>query len=195
MEKIFLIGGMGAGKSTVRKALVDLGVPCIDLDDIGHEVLEWQPVKDDLAAAFGPDVFDAQGNVNRGALAAKAFSSTGQTRKLNRITMPRIEDLMTMRLEEIEQSGAPAVVVEYSVFKNRESSLAVVADTVIAVIAPEEERIARAVASGFDEQDVRKRIAQQITDEERRGAADVVFENTGTPEELYEQVKNWWNGR
>ncbi|MBR2803545.1 MAG: dephospho-CoA kinase, partial [Eggerthellaceae bacterium] len=67
------------------------------------------------------------------------------------------------------------------------------ADIVIAVLAPLEVRIERAVASGFDEADVRRRIAQQITDAERIEQADVVFNNDGTKEELYNKVVNWWN--
>ena len=54
-------------------------------------------------------------------------------------------------------------------------------------------RIQRAVAAGFDEKDVRRRIAQQITDAERIEKADVVFNNDGTQEELYNKVVNWWN--
>ena len=193
MEKIFVIGGMGAGKSTARKALVDQGLEYIDLDSIGHEIHQWQVVKDDLVAAFGDDVLDEEGNVNRKALARKAFVSPAQTRKLNRITMPRIEDAFTTKLDELEAAGCPAVVVEYSVFKSRQMSLAYLADIVIAVLAPLDLRIERAVASGFEEQDVRRRIAQQITDAERIEQADVVFNNDGTKEELYNQVVNWWN--
>lgn len=193
MEKIFIIGGMGAGKSTARKALVDQGLEVIDLDKIGHEIHSWQVVKDDLVAAFGEDVLNEEGAVDRKALAAKAFKSPADTRKLNRITMPRIEDAFTTRLQELEADGCEAVVVEYSVFKSRSMSVADLADVIIAVVAPLEVRIERAVASGFDEKDVRRRIAQQITDAERIERADVVFNNDGTKEELYNQVVNWWN--
>ena len=193
MDKIFVIGGMGAGKSTARKALVDQGLEYIDLDQIGHEIHHWQVVKDDLVATFGEDVIDAEGNVDRKALARKAFVSPAETRKLNRITGPRIEDAFTTKLDELEAAGCPAVVVEYSIFKSRQNSLAYLADVIIAVLAPLEVRIERAVASGFDEKDVRRRIAQQITDAERIEQADVVFNNDGTKEELYNQVVNWWN--
>ena len=193
MEKIFVIGGMGAGKSTARKALVDQGLEYIDLDQIGHEIHHWDVVKEDVAAMFGEDVFDADGEIDRKALARKAFVSPAETRKLNRITQPRIEDAFMTKIDELEAAGCPAVVVEYSVFKSRQMSLAYLADIVIAVLAPLETRIERAVASGFDEADVRRRIAQQITDAERIEQADVVFNNDGTKEELYNQVVNWWN--
>ncbi len=193
MEKIFVIGGMGAGKSTARKALVDQGLEYIDLDLIGHEILHWEIVKEDVSATFGEDVLDPDGEIDRKALARKAFVSPAETRKLNRITQPRIEDAFTTKLDELEAAGCPAVVVEYSVFKSRQMSLAYLADIVIAVLAPLEVRIERAVASGFDEADVRRRIAQQITDAERIEQADVVFNNDGTKEELYNKVVNWWN--
>ena len=188
MEKIFVIGGMGAGKSTARKALVDQGLEYIDLDLIGHEILHWEIVKEDVSATFGEDVLDPDGEINRKALARKAFVSPAETRKLNRITQPRIEDAFTTKLDELEAAGCPAVVV-----KSRQMSLAYLADIVIAVLAPLEVRIERAVASGFDEADVRRRIAQQITDAERIEQADVVFNNDGTKEELYNKVVNWWN--
>lgn len=194
MEKIFVIGGMGAGKTTARQALVDQGVAYIDLDLIGHEIHSWQVVKDELVEAFGEDVLDAEGNVDRKVVAQRAFISPANTRKLNRITMPRIEDAFRMRLDELEAAGTDTVVIEYSVFKSRASSLAYIADIVIAVVAPLDQRIERAVASGFAEDDVRRRIAQQITDAERIEAADVVFDNSGSKEDLYNQVLAWYEG-
>ena len=193
MKKLFVIGGMGAGKSTARKVLVDQGLPYIDLDKVGHDIHKWDTVKEELREAFGPDVFDENGEVNRRALAAKAFLTPADTRKLNRITMPRIEEAFTDQLDELERAGNKAVVVEYSVFRNRQTSLAYNADVVIAVLAPLEQRIERAVASGWEEDDVRRRIAQQITDAERMEAADVVFDNDSTPEALREQVLAWWD--
>ena len=106
--------------------------------------------------------------------------------------MPRIEEAFTDQLDELERQGNKAVVVEYSVFKNRQVSMANGADVVIAVLAPLDDRIARAVASGWDEEDVRRRIARQIGDADRIEQADVVFNNDGTPEQLREHVEQWW---
>ena len=192
MKKLFIIGGMGPGKSTARKVLAEQGVPLIDLDKVGHDVLEWDTVKDDLVEAFGADILGPDGRVVRSKVAAKAFTTPAETRKLNRISMPRIEESFTDQLDELEREGNKAVVVEYSVFKNRQTSMANGADVVIAVLAPLDARIERAVKSGWDEADVRNRIARQISDAERIEQADVVFNNDGTPEQLREKVIAWW---
>ena len=192
MKKLFIIGGMGSGKSMARKVLAEQGVPFIDLDKVGHDVLEWDTVKDDLIEAFGADILGPDGRVVRSKVAAKAFTTPAETRKLNRISMPRIEESFTDQLDELEREGNKAVVVEYSVFKNRQTSMANGADVVIAVLAPLDARIERAVKSGWDETDVRNRIARQISDAERIEQADVVFNNDGTPEQLREKVIAWW---
>lgn len=106
--------------------------------------------------------------------------------------MPRIEEAFTDRLDELERQGNKAVVVEYSVFKNRQVSMANGADVVIAVAGPARRPHRACRCRRLDEQDVRRRIARQISDADRIEQSDVVFNNDGTPEQLREQVEQWW---
>lgn len=184
---------MGAGKSTVRDALVSQGLPFIDLDQVGHDVLKLDVVKEELVEAFGRSILDNSGEIIRQELANKAFLSPADTRKLNRITMPRIEEAFGMLLDSYKVQGVPAVVIEYSVFKDKVSSLAWNADVIIAVVAPIDERIKRAVGAGFQEEDVLRRIAAQITDADRIDAADVVLKNDSSKQDLYNLAVDWWD--
>ena len=193
IHKIFIIGGMGAGKSTATHALNKRGLKTIDLDKLGHEVLHWDTVKEDMVKEFGEDILDENGEIVRHRLAQKCFVTEEATHKLNSISMPRIEQAYMETLEELESKGHKACIVECSVFKSRNGSLAYTADVVVAVIAEMQTRIKRAVASGWQESDVRARIARQITDADRIEAADVVFTNDGTKEELEHQALKWWD--
>lgn len=193
IHKIFIIGGMGAGKSTATHALNTRGLKTIDLDRIGHEVLHWDTVKSDMVAAFGEDILDENGEIVRKTLAKKCFATEDATHKLNSISMPRIEEVYMDALDELEEKGHKACIVECSVFKSRSGSLAYTADVVVAVIAEMQTRIKRAVAAGWSEKDVRARIARQITDADRIEAADVVFTNDGTKEDLARQALAWWD--
>ncbi|WP_165249286.1 dephospho-CoA kinase [Adlercreutzia sp. ZJ141] len=192
MKRIVVVGGMGAGKSTVCAALADAGAQRIDLDELGHEVLEYADVKRELADAFGRSVIDDQGEVDRAVLAAKAFATDEATETLNRITRPRIEAACVSRLRELEAAGCAAAAVEFSAFQSRDDAIARDADVVVAVVAPVQLRVVRAVAHGWGKADVQRRIARQISDEERIAQADVVFDNSGASDDLQRRVRNWW---
>ncbi|QKF07691.1 dephospho-CoA kinase [Berryella wangjianweii] len=193
MRKVLVIGGMGAGKSTVRGVLAQDGVPAVDLDALGHEALELPEVRAALADCFGPEVLDAAGRVSRATLASRAFASSQATGRLQAITWPTIGRLLGARLDAWEAAGHRVVVVEHSALRDRDDPLACDADVIVAVLAPVEQRVARAVAAGWPEREVRRRIAAQIGDEQRACLADVVFNNTGTPAQLAAQVRTWWH--
>lgn len=192
MKQIFIIGGMGSGKSTVRQTLEQLGVPAVDLDILGHKALACDSVKKQLKRTFGSSIFDVNGCVDRAALAAIAFAYSHNTRMLNAICMPQIERLYACHLCELEKQHRSYVAVEYSMFTTRNEPLACKADVLIAVVAPLEARLQRLQQAGWSERDIRARIAQQISDDQRKQQADVVFYNDGTPGKLAEQTVQWW---
>ncbi len=192
MKNILIIGGMGAGKSSATRALASQGLPVIDLDQLGHVVLTWDFVKKELRDAYGAGVFAAEGDVDRAALAAAAFATKEGTETLNRITQPRIDQALHDELARLAAEGHAVAVIESSSFTGQ-APLVALADCILVVTAPEELRVARAVAAGWREADVRARMARQLTDDERLRYATVSFVNDGTPEQLYDQVISWWN--
>ena len=192
MKNILIIGGMGAGKSSVTSALASQGLPVVDLDRLGHVVLTWDFVKKELRDAYGAGVFTAEGEVDRAALAAVAFATKEGTETLNRITQPRIDQALHNELARLAAEGRTAAVIESSSFTGQ-APLVALADYIVVVTAPEELRVARAVAAGWSEADVRARMARQLTDEQRLRFATVSFVNDETPEQLYDQVVSWWN--
>ena len=192
MKNILIIGGMGAGKSSATRALASQGLPVVDLDQLGHVVLTWDFVKKELQDAYGVGVFTAEGEVDRAALAAVAFATKEGTETLNRITQPRIDQALRDELSRLAAEGHIAVVIESSSFTGQ-APLVALAYCIVVVTAPEELRVARAVAAGWNEADVRARMARQLSDAERLRFATVSFVNDGTPEQLYDQVVSWWN--
>ena len=86
-----LTGGIGAGKSTVAKELVELGAVIVDSDVVAREIVA--PGSEGLAElvdAFGEDILQPDGTLDRPALAAKAFASEDARAVLNAITHPRV---------------------------------------------------------------------------------------------------------
>lgn len=190
MLRIGLTGGIGSGKSTVSALLARRGALVVDADRIAREVLE--PGTPGLAAVvteFGPDVVTADGSLDRAALAAVVFSDDAARRRLDAIVHP----LVRRRTAELVAAAPPDAVVVNDVPLLVETGQAGSYDLVLVVEADAGTRIARLVGRGLTEADARARIAAQATDDQRRAVADVVLDNSGTPEQLAEQVEEFWN--
>jgi dephospho-CoA kinase len=190
--RIGLTGGIGSGKSTVSRLLAERGAVIIDADVIAREVVE--PGTPGLAAvveAFGGAVLAADGSLDRRGLAAVVFADPEARRRLDGIVHP----LVRARGREVEAAAPPGSVVVHDVPLLVETGQATSYDLVLVVLADVETRVARLVQRGLTAEDARARIAVQATDEQRRAIADVVLDNSGTPEQLAEQVDRFWAER
>jgi dephospho-CoA kinase len=190
--RIGLTGGIGSGKSTVARLLAARGAVIVDADQIAREVVE--PGTPGLAAvvdAFGEKVLTDDGALNRPALAAVVFADAQARARLDAIVHP----LVRARAAEVAGAAPDGAVVVHDVPLLVETGQAATYDLVLVVEAAPELRVARLVERGLTEDDARARIAAQATDEQRRAVADVVLDNSGTPEELETQVDRFWTER
>lgn len=190
MKLVGLTGGIGSGKSTVARMLTDAGFPVVDADKIAREIMEpGSPVLDRVAAQFGDDLILDDGSLDRAGLAARAFATKDATEKLNSITHPAIRAESQRRFDAAAQRGEAAVIYDMPLLVdiglNKDMDLTVVVDVDV------EERVRRLVHSrGLSEQDARARIAQQVDDETRLAAADIIIDNNGGIEDLEPQVRS-----
>lgn len=176
MLKVGLTGGIGSGKSTVAKLFTVLGVPVFSSDEEGRRLLNGDAaVQAAVARAFGPSVLVA-GIPDRKALAALVFRDAEALALLNAIIHPAVRRSFQ---EWAARQQAPYVVNESAILV--ETGIHRGMDHLVVVTAPEEERIRRVIArDGVKEAEVRSRMRNQATDEERERAADSVVVNDGS---------------
>ncbi|PCC82805.1 dephospho-CoA kinase [Corynebacterium accolens] len=189
MKLIGLTGGIGSGKSTVAELLAERGWNVVDADQIARDIVEpGQPALAELAESFGSDILQADGSLNRGLLAQRAFGDAASTARLNEITHPRIAAETESRFAHARKRGEAFTVYDMPLLVDkglhRDMDYTVVVDVAV------KERVRRLVEfRGLDEKDARRRIAAQIPDEERLAAADFVIDNNGAREALVPQVE------
>lgn len=194
VETVGLTGGIASGKSTVSRHLAELGAVVIDADAIARDL--QKPGQQGLTAIrehFGDSVIDpTTGELLRQKLASIVFNNELQLETLNGLIHPMVREETTRLIEQ----AAPGSVIVFDMPLLVETGQHADMDQVLVVEAPLEERVRRMVTDrGMDADDARRRIAAQATDEQRRAAATVVFDNSGSVEDLLNQVDTWWRHR
>lgn len=191
--RIALTGGIGSGKSEVARLLASFGAVVIDSDLLSREVVE--PGTSGLAqivAAFGPQMLQPDGALNRQALGVRVFSDAASRAKLNRIVHPEIRELAGIR-EAAVRTSDPSAIVVHDIPLLYETGKYDQFDAVIAVQADEEVRSQRLAANrGMTPEQIRSRMAAQATDDQRASIATHVVVNEGTIAALHEQVRDVW---
>jgi dephospho-CoA kinase len=157
-----LIGRAGSGKTTVARALAKDGAHVIDADREGHEVTDRDPaVRAGLIAEYGPAVYRADGTLDRAQVAARVFRDPDARARLDRLVHPRIVEKIRADIERLRQQGFRGVVVVDAALMLR-WGFERECDAVIAVVAPEDEQVARlARGRGWSEAEARARLAAQ----------------------------------
>lgn len=193
---IGLSGGIGSGKSTVTRMLRELGAVTVDADAIVHELqAPGSPMLAQIAEAFGPGVLDANGALDRPALAAIVFRDPEARARLGAIVHPPVIAEMLRRARQGAASGAPLVVLDIPLlFEGRKagtgSAAAMAYDAWVLVWVTPETQIERTMGrDGCTREEALRRIAAQMPIDEKKALATHVIDNSGSLEETRRQVE------
>lgn len=193
MPLIALTGGIASGKSTIARRLEGHGAVVVDADQIVRDVqAPGSPVLQEIASAFGADLIDVNGALDRGALGARVFSDPEALARLNAIVHPAVRRESRRRFDEAFARDPDAVVV-YDVPLLVEARVDDQWNLIVVAHAPEEERLRRLIElRDMQPQAAQDRIDAQVSDEKRLAIADVVIDTAGTLDEAEQQVDALW---
>ncbi|HUJ31076.1 MAG TPA: dephospho-CoA kinase [Candidatus Acidoferrum sp.] len=175
MLKIGLTGGIATGKTTVAAMLRDRDCMVLEMDPIGHELLEpEQAAYDEVIGEFGLGILGPGAVVDRGKLGAIVFADPAKRKKLNAILHPRILDVVRKWFAALDRPGGPefafveaALILEFGYQKEL--------DRVVVCWCRPEQQLARLEARELSGEQAQARIAAQMPiDEKRRLANDVI---------------------
>jgi dephospho-CoA kinase len=188
---IGLTGPMGSGKSTVAAMLRELGAKVLDADAIVHdEQLRGTVGYSAIVQTFGTKVLGEDKEIDRSKLAAEVFGDPAKLRRLEQILHPRV---IARVLEARSMLPSDAVMVVEAI-KLLEGELHKICDQIWVVVAPRKTMIERLATRGVGEREAELRIAQQLTEDQFRAAADAVIVNDGDRDRTRERVRDAWAG-
>jgi len=191
MLLVGLTGGIGAGKSTVANLLERRGAIILDADAFARDAVRGGT--DALGAVvrrFGEGVLRPEGELDRARLASIVFADRDALADLEAIIHPEVRRMIAEGVQSHLDTDDVVVLVNPLLIEmgtHRDC------DVVVVVSASRETQVARSLARGMGEADVRARIDAQLPLEQRARAADVLLDNEGTREELEAEVEVLWH--
>lgn len=173
--RVCLTGGVGSGKSTVARYLVQQGITVIDTDAISRSItapggLGVEPIR----SAFGDSFIGADGGLHRGRMRERVFADAGSKRALEGILHPLIEaeteaqalncqaDLLVFDVPLMVESGRWRQKVQRVVVVDCEESTQI-------------QRVSQ--RPGWSSLLAQQVVRQQASRASRRACADIVISN------------------
>ncbi len=185
MIKVGLTGGIGSGKSFVRKIFEHFGIQTYDADFEAKQLINNSAdVISKIKASFGENIYLSNGQIDKMQLSQLIFQDKNKLKTINNIVHPAVKVHFNSWCEG--HKSAPYIIKEAAILF--ESGAFKQVDKIISVTAPEQLRIARVLARDkITEAQIRRRINAQMTDKERTSRSDYEIVNAGKTM-LLEQV-------
>ncbi len=181
-----ITGIIGCGKSTVSRALQQEGYTVIDLDALAKRVSGSDEVKNEIRRSFGDAYIKEDNTVNVELLRGCVFNNKDRLRDLEGIVHPKVVAEMERQAALREKEGDKAVIIDGPLIF--ETDLHKRLDRIIVVSADTDIIRKRLLLRGMDREDIERRIANQIPLGEKEKAADYVVDNSGTEDDLKQQI-------
>jgi dephospho-CoA kinase len=193
---IGIVGGIASGKTFIAEQFRARGAEVVSADQLAHEVLRFDEVKRAARNRWGDAIFGPDGEVNRAALAKIVFApppdGPQELKVLEQLTHPKIGQLVRQEVSELsQQKRATAIVLDVPLMF--ESGWNKYCDRIVFVDVPRELRMARALARGWTREGFERREAAQESLETKRKLADLVIDNSGSPESAQAQIEHFWH--
>jgi dephospho-CoA kinase len=170
-----LTGGIGSGKSEALAAFARHGAVTLSSDEMVRDLYGQDDVRRAVAEHFGPGVLDASGAVDRAAIARLVFSDSGERRWLEALLLPILAERFAEWRDERLAAGDPLLVHEAPTLF--EAGIEDRYDMIVLVTAPQDVREARRPGAA-------ERMAAQLPEADKAARSDVVYENTGSLDDL-----------
>ncbi|KAJ6429123.1 hypothetical protein OIU84_020707 [Salix udensis] len=189
MRIVGLTGGISSGKSTASNLFKSHDIPVVDADIVARDVLK----KDTggykgVVAAFGDDILQANGEVDRPKLGQIVFSDPGKRQLLNRLLAPYISSGIWWEILRLWFKGYKVIVLDIPLLF--EAKMDKWTKPNIVVWVDTETQLQRLMARDrINEEDARNRIKAQLSLDLKRSQANIVIDNSGSLEDLEEQFQ------
>jgi dephospho-CoA kinase len=170
-----LTGGIGSGKSEALESFARHGAATLSSDRMVRELYQREDVRRAVAEHFGSEVLAADGSVDRAAIARRVFSDEAERRWLEALLLPLLAERFAVWRDERLAAGDALLVHEAPTLF--EAGIEHRYDMIVLVTAPQEVREARRPGAA-------ERMAHQLPEAEKAARSDVVYENTGSLEDL-----------
>jgi dephospho-CoA kinase len=189
MLKVGLTGSIAVGKSYVVSVLAELGCDAFDADKTAHSVMEpGRPAHAEISREFGEGVLAPDGSIDRQKLGSIVFADEARRLRLNEIVHPRVIEEQNRLLQEAEAKDPDgiaiidaALMIESGGYKRF--------DKLIVVHCDRETQIERLMRRNqITREDAERRVAAQMSSEEKLRYADYTIDTSGTLEDTRQRV-------
>jgi dephospho-CoA kinase len=185
-----LTGNIASGKSAAALVFAELGAHVIDADRVAHELYKTgMPVYDGIVAAFGKQILDPGGEIDRQKLGQIVFSDKDRRLQLNALIHPEVGAAIRQRIIKLEETSPRGIIIVDAALMIETGGYKMYHYLIVVACAPSLQVSRLMSRDGVSEADARSRIASQMPIEEKLKLADYIIDTSGTLGHTRSQVE------